>query len=376
MADENREDRHLPASERRLAQAREEGQVARSRELAACAITLVAFGSLWFAGPYVLQASRSLLKAGLVFDRVAAMSSERALARLADQSLAALGILGPLLLLLAGAATFASLLVGGWNFTAKPLQPNFSRLDPVAGLGRVVSIDAWIELGKSVLKALGIGLAAAWVVLDAIPALGATASASGGFAIAWDILIRGGAVLVAALAVLALIDVPLVLYRHASRLRMTPAEAKQEMKEQEGDPHVKGRIRSLQRAIARRRMMAAVPKATVVVTNPTHYAVAIEWREGLRAPRVVAKGTGLVAERIKSIARAAGVALLEAPPLARALNRHVEVGGEVPPALYQAVAQVLAWVFQVRAATGRGPEPQPPAEVVVPPALDPGEAKP
>jgi flagellar biosynthetic protein FlhB len=376
MADENREDRHLPASERRLEQAREEGQVPRSRELAAVAVTGVAAGALWLAGPSIAGTSAALLKAGLTFDRAAAMSPERALARFSDFFLVAAGALAPLVALLVAAAVLASIALGGWNFTLKPLAPDFSRLDPLSGLGRLVSLEAWTELAKATAKALALGAAASWVIWDRLPEIAATATAgTGGFVLAAHVLAQGTAILLAILAALAAIDVPVVLFTHARRLRMTPQEVRQEMKEQEGDPHVKARIRGLQRAMARRRMMAAVPKATVVVTNPTHYAVALEWREGLRAPRVVAKGTGLVAERIKEIAREAGVALLEAPPLARALNRHVEVGGEVPPSLYEAIAQVLAWVFQAKAAAGRGPAPRTPSAIAVPPGLDPDEAR-
>ncbi len=375
MADESKEDRHLPASERRLQQAREEGQVARSRELGAAAVTAAMVVGLWVAGGAVLGSTGAILRAGLRFDQSTALSPERAMARLGDLSWAALATFGPLLLLLAVAAFLAAIALGGWNFTPKPLVPNFTRLSPLSGLGRLASAEAWIELAKAALKAVALAGTAAWFVWENLPAFSAAATAgNGGLVLAGETVGRAVVFLLGVLVALAAIDVPIVLYTHAKRLRMTPQEAKQEMKEMEGDPHVKARIRGLQRAVARRRMMAAVPKATVVVTNPTHYAVALEWHEGLRAPRVVAKGTGLVAERIKEIAREAGVALLEAPPLARALNRHVEIGGDVPPALYQAVAQVLAWVFQVKAAAGRGPQPEPPADVAVPPGLDPAEA--
>lgn len=377
MADEQREDRHLPASERRLAQAREEGQVARSRELVSFAVAAAAVGGLWLAATPLLAASGSVVRAGLAFDRAAAFDPERALSRLGALAVAAAGAFGPLVVAVAAAALLASLAVGGWNFTPKPLVPDFSRLDPLAGLRRLLSPEAALELAKAALKALALAAALAWLLRDSLPALAATALAgTRGFLLAGEVLARGAAVLLLAMGALAALDVPLMLFTHARRLRMSPEEARRELKETEGDPHVKARIRGLQRAVARRRMMAAVPGATVVVTNPTHYAVAIEWREGLRAPRVVAKGTGLVAARIREIAREAGVALLEAPALARALERHVEVGAEVPASLYQAVAQVLAWVFQVRAAAGRGPVPAPPAEVAVPPGLDPAGARP
>ncbi|HZQ62032.1 MAG TPA: EscU/YscU/HrcU family type III secretion system export apparatus switch protein, partial [Casimicrobiaceae bacterium] len=177
---------------------------------------------------------------------------------------------------------------------------------------------------------------------------------------------------VAALVAIAAIDVPYQLWRYYHSLRMTRDELRQELREQEGDPQLKARIRSIQRDVARKRMMAAVPKASVIVTNPTHYAVALEYTEAMRAPRVVAKGTELIAQKIREIGRAHNVPLLEAPPLARALHRHAEVGDDIPQALYGVVAQVLAYVYQVQRwrAVG-GQPPQAPEHLEVPPELDP-----
>lgn len=372
MADTEREDRTLPATPRRLEKAREEGQVARSRELASLIVVGAAFGALALSGPALWDASLGLLREGLAFDAVGARNPSIALERFSGLGVKALAAYGPFLLVMLAAAVAAPLALGGWLFTWKPLQPNFGRMDPLGGLGRLVSREAWIELGQSALKALAVGGIAAWATWSVVPQLAATAATgalTSAFALSLQALTFGGACLLGALALLAVIDVPLTLRTHALRLRMTPQELREEHRETEGDPQLKGRIRQQQRAVARRRMMAKVPTATVVVTNPTHYAVAIDWKEGMRAPRVVAKGTGEVAQRIKDLARAAGVPLLEAPPLARALNRHVELDAEVPAALYQAVAQVLAWVFQVRSARpGRYPKAP---EVVVPEGLDP-----
>ncbi|HXF44564.1 MAG TPA: EscU/YscU/HrcU family type III secretion system export apparatus switch protein, partial [Burkholderiaceae bacterium] len=186
------------------------------------------------------------------------------------------------------------------------------------------------------------------------------------------------ALLAATVGAAAALDVPFQIFQHRKRLRMTPEEARREQKESEGDPHLKARIRSAQREIARKRMMAAVPQADVVVTNPTHYAVALKYLEGRhRAPVVVAKGADAVAEKIKALARAHAVPQLEAPPLARALYRHVEIGDEIPAALYAAVAQVLAYVFQLRRyAAGTGERPQEPRDLEVPPELDPASGSP
>jgi flagellar biosynthetic protein FlhB len=188
-----------------------------------------------------------------------------------------------------------------------------------------------------------------------------------------DLLLVGFISIVCALVVIALIDVPYVLWHYSNKLKMTREEVRQEAKESEGDPHVKGRIRQMQREMARRRMMSEVPGADVVVTNPTHYAVALKYAEGKnRAPVVVAKGADEVAAKIREIAAEHKVALLEAPPLARALYKHTELGDEIPAALYTAVAEVLAYVFQLRAYGKQGGvRPSVPTELDVPAELDP-----
>jgi flagellar biosynthetic protein FlhB len=178
--------------------------------------------------------------------------------------------------------------------------------------------------------------------------------------------------LVGGLAAIAAIDVPYALWRHYHGLRMTREEVRQELRESEGDPQLKARVRSLQRAAARKRMMAAVPTATVIVTNPTHYAVALRYDETMRAPRVVAKGMDNVAMRIREIAAAHEVPLLEAPAVARALHRHAELDAEIPQALYTVVAQVLAYVYQVRMWRRQGGRaPSAPTGLAVPDGLDP-----
>jgi flagellar biosynthetic protein FlhB len=180
------------------------------------------------------------------------------------------------------------------------------------------------------------------------------------------------------MVIVVAVDVPFQLWNHARRLRMSRDELRREAKETEGDPQIKARIRSLQREAARKRMMAEVPKADVVVTNPTHYAVALSYRENsMRAPRVVAKGQHLTALRIRELAKDNWVPVVEAPPLARALYRHTELGDEIPETLYTAVAEVLAYVFQLRRfeAEGVGAPPLPPHEFAVPAGLDPQEGE-
>lgn len=378
MAEESDLERTEPASQRRLDQARERGQVARSSELSTFAVLLAAGGGLMLMGSALIQSLANVMRAGLTLDRAAAFDTAQIGLRLYDGAAAALLGLSPWFLLVAGVAILAPMLLSGWLFTFQALQPDFSRLDPVRGLGRILSWRGLIELGKALLKTILIGGVAAWVVwaqraqVAALvseplePSLGHLAHLLG-----FTFLCIAGA-----LALIVAIDVPFQIWDHARKLRMTKEELRQELKETEGDPQIKARIRRMQREVARRRMMAEVPTADVVVTNPDHFAVALKYAEGrMRAPRVVAKGAMLVAERIVELARANRVPVLRTAPLARALFAHAEIGREIPAALYNAVAEVLAWVYQLRRfETAGGEPPHEPSGLQVPPELDPGAA--
>ncbi len=253
--------------------------------------------------------------------------------------------------------------------------PQVQRIDPLKGIGRLFSAPALVELAKVLIVTALLAVVGFWYVyshLHEFAGLAYEALPSGLAHFGW-MLGAAFVLMVATLALTSAIDVPFQIFHHRSKLKMTLEEMKKESKETEGDPHIKGRIRQQQREMARRRMMAAVPKADVVVTNPTHFAVALKYMEGRhRAPVVVAKGTDTVAEKIKELAREHGVPQLEAPPLARALHRHVELGDEIPAALYTAVAQVLAYVFQLKSfSAGRGAYPNAPRDIEVPEGMDP-----
>lgn len=378
MADSqhDQEDRTLPPSEKRLRDAREEGRVARSRHLT----TLVVLGAM-LAGtlayaPQAVNGFRELVANGLTLGAADARDPGEVTRRLLGAASAGLLVTAPLLALLWVGSALSPLLQGGLVFTTKPFTPDFTRLDPLAGVKRMFSVDALAELAKTLAIALLLGGAAfsgLWTLREHAAGLAAMPVVAGigrsGSAIAgalWTVL--GG------MALIALADVFHERHRYAKSLRMTPEEVKREAKEQEGDPLLKARVRQAQREMSRRRMMSAVPKADVVVTNPTHYAVALAYEDGaMRAPRIVALGRGPVALRIREIADAAGVPRLEAPPLARALYRHGELDREIPVALFQAVAMVLAYVYQLRRANrGEAPMPVPPAELPVPEGLDAG----
>ncbi len=380
MAEDSDLERTEPASPRRLEQAREEGDVPRSRELATCTILLAAGLGFWFSGESLVRRLNHMLASGLSFEREQAFDFDLLLMRLGHGLIDVLLALAPLAGILILVALGSPLLIGGWLFSSKSLQPNFARMNPLKGLGNMFSVRALVELLKALGKALLVG-SIAWLVMshqiEPMLALSAEPLTSSSAHLA-DLLLTGFIAIVCGLVVIALIDVPYVLWNYANKLKMTREELRQEAKESDGDPQVKARIRQLQREMAKRRMMAEVPTADVVVTNPTHYAVALKYTEGkMRAPTVVAKGADEVAAKIREIAAENKVAMLEAPSLARALYRHAELGDEIPAALYTAVAEVLAYVFQLRAyGTHGGLRPQAPDHLDVPPELDPLNAAP
>jgi flagellar biosynthetic protein FlhB len=378
MAEESDLERTEPASPRRLEQARERGQVPRSPELSTFAVLLAAGGGMVMMGDALVDSLEMITRAGLTLDRASAFDTAALTVRLYEGAAAALVGFAPLFLLVLLVAVVAPMLVSGWLFTFQALQPDFSRLNPITGLKRILSWNGAIQLGKALLKTIVVGGVAAWVVwaerAEIVSLVGAPVEP--GLVHLGGLLGRTFLVIAGAFALIVVVDVPFQIWDHHRQLRMTKEEVRRELKETEGDPQIKARIRSLQREAARRRMMAEVPKADVVVTNPDHYAVALRYTEAtMRAPRVVAMGALLVAERIVALARDNGVPVLRAPPLARALFAHAEIGQEIPGALYNAVAEVLAWVYQLRRfEAGGGERPVEPAALPVPAGLDPGTA--
>jgi flagellar biosynthetic protein FlhB len=268
------------------------------------------------------------------------------------------------------AAVAANVLISGWVFSTKAFEFNLAKLNPISGMGRLFSWNSLAELVKALMKGGLIAGVAGWMIWQqregilglAVEPLEAAMAHFG------QITLLTFLAAVAAFGVIVVLDVPFQLWQYHHGLRMTKQEVRQESKEMEGDPQIKARIRSLQREAARRRMMQAVPKADVVVTNPMHFAVALKYEERtMGAPQVVAKGSQLVAERIKELARENRVPIVEAPPLARALHRHAEVGDTIPGTLFTAVAQVLAYVYQLN----KSMNPVLPATWDVPENMDP-----
>jgi flagellar biosynthetic protein FlhB len=365
MSEEDLEKTEQPTA-KRLEEARKKGQVPRSTDLNTAAVVLIAGAGLHFMGAGLGDSLFELMRAGLSLSREQALDESSAISLFAAATLRAMLACAPILGLTLVAALLAPMVIGGWNMSFGVLAPDFSRLSPMAGFGRMFSARGLVELIKAFAKFGLIGLVAVlflWSRRAELLELGGEAPA---VAIGHAITLSGNALLYlsGSLALIAAIDVPWQLFQHNKQLRMTRQEVRDEMKESEGNPEVKGKIRQLQQEVARRRMMAQVPKADVIVTNPTHFAVALRYDDKrMRAPIVVAKGADAVAARIREVAAEHGVPVFEAPPLARALFRGVDLDHEVPANLYVAVAQVLTYIYQLKAARRSGTVPPTPPTI-------------
>jgi flagellar biosynthetic protein FlhB len=375
MADSSSQQRHLPPTERRLRKAREEGQVARSRDLGHLVVLAGGLALLMVAATPLTAWLRDMLGNGLRFDHQMLASTgamQQRLAELFTPTLLMVLALGSVLSLSAVVAAVAS---GGWTWTMTPMRPDFSRINPLSGLTRIVSMAQLGDMLKACVLALLLGLVGTLYLkahLDDF-ALTQAQPLPTAFAEAGSRVLAGLWLLVLVVAAFALVDVPLQRLMHRSRLKMSAQEVKEEHRQQEGSPEIKNRVKQRMREISKRRMLAAVPKADLVVMNPTHFAVALKYDEAKAgAPRVVAKGADLLAFKIRDLAKEHKVPVLQAPPLARALYANVELDREIPLALYSAVAQVLAYVFQLKnALAGRGPMPGELPAIDVPRELDP-----
>lgn len=376
MAEDSDLEKTESATPRRLQKAREEGQIVRSRELSTFALLAAGFFGVWGMSDTIGEHLQSMLRASFTFDHATVFETRRMLIGAGAAGREGLYALLPVLAFTGAAALLAPMALGGWQLSSKGFEPKFSRLNPISGLGKIFSINGPVQLGLSLAKTLVVGCiggTAIWNRREEILAL-ATQPLHLALANTMHLIAVCCGMTVAGMFVVAALDVPYQLWQFHKKLRMTKEEVKREHRESEGDPHIKGRIRQQQRAIARRRMMTQVPKADVVVTNPTHFAVALQYTDGeMRAPKVVAKGVNLVAARIREIAAENNVPLLEAPPLARALYHNVDLNREIPGPLYGAVAEVLAWVYQLRRFnTEGGVAPVAPTEFDVPADLDKG----
>jgi flagellar biosynthetic protein FlhB len=375
MAEDSDAEKTEDASPRRLEKAREEGDVPRSRELTTFAVLMTAGAGLWITGGSLVGHLSTVLASSLSLNREQIYNPTVLIERIATDVGGVLLACLPLAFAIMLVALGAPLAIGGFNFSSKAFMPNFMKLNPISGIGNMFSTNSLVELLKAVAKTVLVG-AVAWTVImgekEAVLGLAVEPLGAGTGHVA-DLIAHSFLIIVGSLGVIALIDAPYQLWQYSNKHKMTRQEMIQESKESDGNPQIKGKIRQMQREMARNRMMQNVPTADVVVTNPTHYAVALKYTDGQAgAPRVVAKGADEVAAKIRELAKENKVALLEAPALARALWKHTEIDDEIPEKLYSAVAEVLAYVFQLRSySKGAGQYPDRPTALPVPPEMDP-----
>ncbi|GAB3184649.1 flagellar biosynthesis protein FlhB [Hydrogenophaga aquatica] len=373
--DSSTQDKNLPATPRRLQKAKEDGQVPRSKDL----LNLVVLGGgifmLYMLVPWGYETLRQGMRASFTFDLNVIRHPEATTEYLAEGVKQALLFFLPLGLTLAMAAVFVSVAAGSYAYSVKPLMPQLSKIGILSGFQRLFSRQQFFEVLKLLVITCLLAVVA-WTFISShmfqfgtllLRSLSASMSQLG----QWFAVGVGG--LLAVVALVAVIDVPLQQYLHRHRLRMSLKEVKDEHKETDGNPQIKGKIRQRQREMAQRSSITRVPKADLVVMNPTHYAVALKYDEAtMAAPQVIAKGSDLLALRIRDVANDAKVPVLQSPMLARALYAHTEIDQQIPAALFTAVAQVLAYVYQLRAAMrGEGPMPAEPPRPDVPVELDP-----
>lgn len=358
---------------KRLEDAKKKGQIARSRELNTMAITLIGGLALVGMSGHMGQDMLDQMATGFTIERAAMFDPYALLNRLADAIINALIMLAPFFLLVIAVAVASSIALGGVSFSGEAMTPKLSKLNPISGLKRLFSAKGLVELLKAMAKFILVGGATTlvlWMLLDEF--IGLSRLELGPAVTELGFLIGGSFVLISStLILIAMVDVPFQLWDHKRQLKMTRQEVRDELKETEGRPEVKSRIRNLQHEMAQRRMMEAVPKADVIVTNPTHYAVALSYDQStMKAPKVVAKGVDLVASNIRRVAHEFEVPVVESPMLARAIYAHTELDEYIPAGLYLAVAKLLAYVFQLRAyRSGQCERPGFPQDLPVPEEL-------
>ncbi len=363
MAEEQQgQERTEQPTAKRLSEARKKGQVARSRELNTLLVMLASAIALWFLGDSTASGITEIMTSALSLKGDVLTAPELIPAHLGGVMLSALVLITPFLLITVVAALAGPAAMGGLLFSAESVSFKLEKLDPVKGLGRVFSTKGLIELVKALLKfflVLGVAVLVYKLMEREVMAL-IRLDVMDGIARAGGMILLALVLLSATLVLIAAIDVPYQLWSHNKQMKMTKQEVKDESKETDGRPEVKARVRQLQREASQRRMLQDVPDADVVITNPTHYSVALKYdTDGSGAPRVVAKGQDLIALQIRSIAIENAVIIYEEPPLARALYGTTEIGDEIPGPLFLAVARVLAYVFHLRKASPTDYIPRP-----------------
>lgn len=374
MAEESDVEKTEDPTPHKREKARKEGQIPRSKELTSVMMLLVGWALMFSSGSYLVRGLSQLLSEGLRFDISAAIETNRMFYQMDNLFGIAMKAVLPFMLGLYITGIASPLLLGGLNLSAKSIKVDLKRISPVAGFKRLLSKQVLSELLKGVLKVALVGCAGVlfFYLNKSYFIQLVNQSVVGALSDAMMLILYALLTVILFLIPVAGYDVFYQIMSNLKKLRMSRQEIRDEFKQQEGDPQVKGRIRQLQRAAARGRMMADVPDADVIVNNPTHYSVALSYKEnGMSAPVVLAKGAGEVALRIRELGKEHGIPSLEAPPLARALYRHCEPGEQIPVTLYSAVAEVLAWVYGIRRwRNSGGIKPKSPDNLPVPRDMD------
>ena len=369
------QDRNLPASERKLKKARDDGQVSRSQDLTHLALLGTGCFALLTLSPYMFERLQLTLQQQLRFDATAIRFPLGVFERLQDATLVGLVASGVFGIVVGLAVILASIAAGGWVLSLKPVMPDFSRINPISGFGNLFSKKQILTVSKTVVMMLILFAVAAIFLKSGLVPLSMLVLQPSESAIAFltQWMTGGIGLMLLVVLVAAMVDVPLQTFLHKDQMKMSHQEVKQESKESDGNPQLKGKMRQRQRELAQKASVNAVPKADFVVMNPTHFAVAIRYDDKtMNAPQVVSKGADLLALRIRDLAKKNEVPVLQSPLLARALYANADLNQDIPAALYTAVAQVLAYVYRLRAALrGEGVMPIDVPQPYVPPELDP-----
>ena len=338
-------------TEKRLKDAKDKGQVARSKELTSALLVIGGLGTLMMFLPYCAEALMDVFKIGFAFERASLQSPDSMIDGLWSSVTRMFQTLVPWFLALVAIVIFSQGCLGGISISGKAISPDLSKMNPIKGFGRMVSMNALMELEKALSKFVLVMIVAVLIVNVRSSEILSLGHQNYGDSIHHSLTIIFSTVFAVSLSLIliAMVDVPFQIHQFRKKLMMTRQELKDEMKDTEGNPEIKGRVRSMQRQIANRRMMEQVPHADVVITNPTHFSVALKYNESMVAPVVVAKGTDLMAAMIRRVGQAHEVTIVTAPPLARSIFYNAEIDQPIPTGLYVAVAQVLAYVHQLRA---------------------------
>jgi flagellar biosynthetic protein FlhB len=350
MADDSSQEKTEEPTSKKLEKARTDGQIPRSKELSTSLILITGALSLWAFGGVLFNAAQKIFDFNFDLQRFHIFDTNQMIIHLSASMLQAMVAISPVMILLVVAAIFGPMALGGWMFSGKSLLPKLDRISPLAGFKRMFSVKSLVELLKGwakILVVVGTILGLFFSLKDTVFVLNQEPHRAAIFH-ATDLVMIGALALALCTLLISIIDVPFQIYEFTKKMKMSLQEVKDEHKDTEGKPEVKQRIRQLQHEMSQRRMMSDVPDADVIITNPTHYAVALKYHsDEMKAPILLAKGTDEVALKIREIAKHKSVPIVEAPTLARSVYAFTKIGKEIPEGLYVAIAQVLAYVYQL-----------------------------